>query len=376
VTSDREHSDRTLARLGGDEFTILLEDMTSPADAELVAGRVLAALAPPIDCDGHEVFANASVGVVHGTGDYADARDLLRDADVAMYRAKTAGRGRFAVFDATMHTEAVARLQLEGDLRRAVERHEMALVYQPVVSLRTGAVAGVEALVRWCRPDGTVVNPADFIPVAEDTGLIVPLGTWVMQEACRQMRAWRDAHPGVFEEMTVAVNVSARQLTDADALLQVVRDTLAAHNLPASAVKIEITEGVMMEPGAATGILARLRSAGIALHMDDFGTGYSSLSRLHCFPIQGLKIDRAFISQSAMGQTSIALLQSIVALSHHLGIQVVAEGVESAEQVVLLQALECDYAQGYHFAKPLPADQVPACCAGPKTWASSAAAAA
>ena len=343
----------TVARMGGDEFTLLLEHAAGPGDAARLAERVVAELARPHRFDGHDVVTAVSVGVACAGSEYAAAEDVVRDADAAMYRAKALGRNRHAVFDATMHASAVARLRLEGDLRRAVERRELVLHYQPVLSLATRELVGFEALVRWMR-DGRLVPPAEFIPVAEDTGLIVPIGAWVLAEACRQLAAWRAAHPAA-GGLTVSVNVSRRQLGD-PGLLPAVERALATNRLDPAAVVLEITESVMMEEAdAAAGVLARLREIGVRLSMDDFGTGYSSLACLHKFPLDELKVDRAFVRNLLDQRDAAAVVHAIVTLAHNLGMRVVAEGLETPEQVAFLQALDCDLGQGYLFAKPLPA---------------------
>jgi diguanylate cyclase (GGDEF)-like protein/PAS domain S-box-containing protein len=344
-----------VARLGGDEFTVLLDGIGGPADAARVAEQILAAVCRPVDFDGQEVTVTASVGVVAAGGSqYADAAEVLRDADVAMYKAKDSGRNRYAVFDAALRAAAVARLHLENDLRRAIGRPgELLLHYQPIVSLQTRELVGFEALVRWSR-NGRLVSPAEFIPVAEETGLIVPLGQWVLEEACRQLAAWRAAHPAA-ASVTVSVNVSRRQLADAE-LVPHLQRVLAETRLDPSLIKLEITESVIMDdPEAAGEVLGRIKALGVRLSMDDFGTGYSSLSCLHRFPLDELKVDRSFILNLEDRRDAAAVVQAIVTLAHNLEMRVVAEGLEKPEQVAFLQAVDCDYGQGYLFAKPLPA---------------------
>jgi diguanylate cyclase (GGDEF)-like protein/PAS domain S-box-containing protein len=284
----------TVARMGGDEFTVLLEGITEAGAAVSVAECVLRGLTLPVYFGGQEIFTGGSIGVVSDGSGYASAKDLLRDADVAMYHAKNAGRGTYVVFTGGMHQAAVARLKLESDLRRAVERNELLLYYQPIVSLDTREVLGFEALVRW-RRDGNMVSPGEFIPVAEDTGLIVPIGDWVLREACRQVRLWRDRFPrlpGLF----VSVNLSRKQLADRG-VVDRVRDAIGEAGIPADCIKLEITESALMEDAdAALPLLAQIQALGVRLQMDDFGTGYSSLGCLHRFPLQGLKIDRSFVA--------------------------------------------------------------------------------
>ncbi|HSI33661.1 MAG TPA: EAL domain-containing protein [Tepidisphaeraceae bacterium] len=365
----------TVARLGGDEFTVLLDGLSCEADATAVAGRILRALARPFDCGGgHEVTATASVGIVTAGGahhpfsrdpkgelraspeasasaTHTSAQDLLRDADAAMYKAKEAGKNRFAVFDAALHAAAVARLRLEGDLRRAVARGEFLLHYQPIVSLDTGALHGFEALLRW-RCGDRVVPPADFIPLAEETGLIVGIGRWVLEEACRQMADWQARVPGT-SRAGVSINLSRRQLTDPD-LIGHLRRVLAATGVDPAAVKLEITESAIMgDTDAARAVLEAIKRTGVRLSMDDFGTGYSSLSCLHRFPLDELKIDRSFIANLEGRSDAAAVVQSIVTLAHNLGMGVVAEGLEKPEQAAFLQAVDCDFGQGYLFARPL-----------------------
>ena len=341
----------TVARMGGDEFTIILDDLRDPSDAVLVAGQILTALAEPVLFEGQEIITSASIGIVCGAARYAEARDLLRDADAAMYRAKTGGRDRFAVFDATMHESAVNRLRMESDLRRALDRREMLLHYQPIVSLETRELKSFEALLRWNR-EGKLISPANFIPVAEDTGLILSLGAWVLEQACRQLKAWRDKFPSM-REVTMNVNLSRKQFSDPE-LVRRIEQILAETGLTSGDLKLEITESVIMEDTESSReSLAQIKELGVGLQMDDFGTGYSSLSCLHKFPLQGLKIDRSFIVSVSGRRDSVAVLQAIVTLAHNLGMEVVAEGLETADQVALLQALNCDRGQGYYFARPM-----------------------
>jgi PAS domain S-box-containing protein len=342
-----------IARMGGDEFTVLLDGLREPSDAARVAARILSAVCRPVEFAGQEIATTASVGIVVGGPHYASHEEVLRDADVAMYKAKTAGKNRYALFDDALHAAAVSRLRLETDLRGAIGRGELLLHYQPIVSLATRELVGFEALVRW-RRGGRLVSPADFIPVAEETGLIVPIGRWVLAEACRQMAAWRAAHPGR-PPVSVSVNVSRKELGDPD-LVPHLNRVLAETAMDPALLKLEITESLVMDDGqAARAVLRRLKDAGVKLSLDDFGTGYSSLSCLHTFPIDELKIDRSFILNMGGRRDAVAVIQAVVSLAHHLGMKVVAEGLESAEHVALLQALDCDCGQGYLFSKPLAA---------------------
>ncbi|HEY2589022.1 MAG TPA: EAL domain-containing protein [Tepidisphaeraceae bacterium] len=345
-----------VARLGGDEFTVLLQDVPHADEAVRLAGQILAALAEPIKFDGQELFTSASIGIVPGDEAarqrYGSSLDLLRDADAAMYRAKSLGKGQFSIFDAALHDGAVARLKLENDLRRAIDRGELLLHYQPIVSLETRSLQGFEALVRW-RRDGRLVSPGAFIPIAEDTGMICPIGGWVLREACRQMAEWKARHGPAARDLHISVNVSRRQLADPD-LIPHVRLVLDETKLDPACLTLEITESVIVEDGdAALRVLAALKNLGVQLSMDDFGTGYSSLSCLHKFPIDVLKVDRTFISSQEGRRDTAAVVQAIVALAHNLNMKVVAEGVEKPEQIAFLQALECDSAQGYLFSPPV-----------------------
>ena len=351
-------AERVVARMGGDEFTVLLDGLGEPGDAARVAERILAAVGRPVEFEGHEIATSASIGVVIGGPDYGSHEDVLRDADAAMYEAKARGKNRYAIFDEAVHATAVARLRLESDLRRAIERGELVLHYQPIVSLRTRDVVGLEALVRW-RRDGRLVSPADFIPVAEETGIIVPVGRWVLAEACRQMAAWRAKHPSL-PPAWVSVNVSRRQLGDPELVAHVAR-VIGESGVDPSLVKLELTESVIMEDGeAARRTLLRLKELGVRVSMDDFGTGYSSLSCLHRFPIDELKVDRSFVLDHDGRRDAAAVVYAVVNLAHNLGIRVVAEGLEHAEHVAFLQALDCDYGQGFLFAPPLEAGEAEA----------------
>lgn len=353
----------TVARLGGDEFAVLLEGLSAPDDAEVVAARVQAALAAPGAGAERDARAQASIGLAHATpGSTAD--DLLRNADTAMYAAKAAGKGRSALFEPGMHAVVVARRQLERDLRDALEDPEQpgfSLAYQPVVELAGGAVVGVEALFRWRHAERGPVSPAECIPVAEDSGLIVPLGSWVLREACRQLAAWlacpRAAALMGQRGIRVAVNVSGRQL-EHPLFAQAVAAVLAEYGVPARHLTLEVTETAVMRDTARTiATLHALKSLGVEVALDDFGTGYSSLSYLQQFPVDVLKIDKRFVDGVARGGGEAALTRTIVALGQTLGLRTVAEGVETAEQREALAGLGCAFGQGYLFARPLPADQ-------------------
>jgi diguanylate cyclase (GGDEF)-like protein/PAS domain S-box-containing protein len=345
-------TDHTLARLGGDEFTILLDDIMHVTDALRVAERIQEYLAQSFDLNGHEVFTSASVGIATTANRYDTPQAILRDADTAMYRAKALGGARCELFDSEMRDRAVARLQLETDLRRALEREEFELQYQPIVSLRTARIAGFEALIRWRHPDRGLVMPSDFIPAAEETGMIVPIGWWVLREACRQMCAWQDT-AGEAEFLSISVNLSGKQFMQPDVIEktdQVLRDT----GLNPGCLKLEITESTIME--RTEPVVTRLRdlkALGVQLSMDDFGTGYSSLSCVHQFPLDVLKIDRSFVKRMAADGEASEVVRAIVGLAHNLGLDVIAEGVETSEQLAQLKVLGCEYGQGFLFSKPL-----------------------
>ena len=344
----------TVARLGGDEFTILLEDLSDMEDAIEVARRVQEAVTQPFNIGGHEVFTTASIGIALSNTGYERAEDLLRDADTAMYRAKLEGKKRHVVFDKAMHDRAMQLLQTETDLRRALTRQEFFLNYQPIVSLETGRVLSFEALVRWRHPERGTVAPGDFIPVAEETGLIVPLGLWVLNEACQQMREWQRL--GLADEaVTMSVNLSSRQFSQAD-LIEQIAGALRESGLKAGNLKLEITESMVMENiDTAIDMLMQLRNLGVGLSIDDFGTGYSSLSYLHRFPIDTLKIDRSFVTQMTDNSENAEIVRTIVTLARSLDMAVVAEGVETADQLRQLGDLGCDYGQGYLFSRPVGA---------------------
>ncbi|HEX6965971.1 MAG TPA: EAL domain-containing protein [Gemmatimonadaceae bacterium] len=356
-----------VARLGGDEFAILLEHVSEIGDAALIAERVQAALAAPIDLGGYQVFTSVSIGVALSSSANELPDYLLRSADMAMYRAKRGGRARFELFDPMMHAEALRRLQVETDLRRALERQEFCLYYQPVVSLQTGQIAGVEALLRWQHPERGLVVPSEFIPLAEETGLILALGQWVLTEACRQVGAWGIGRSGK-PPLTLGVNLSVKQCSQPD-LADQMASVLAHTGIDASLLSLEITESVIMEqPELATQMLNKLKGLGIRLHLDDFGTGYSSLSYLHKLPLDAVKIDRSFVSQIDTEGQALHLVQTILTLARNLGLEAVAEGVTTAEQLRILRELGCTYAQGYYFSAPLTPSEMDALLQREPEW--------
>ncbi|MFP5212369.1 MAG: EAL domain-containing protein [Acidobacteriota bacterium] len=344
----------TVARLGGDEFAVLLEEIGHASDAIRFAEKVHETLAFPFLLEGREIFTTVSIGIALGGGGAAEPEEILRDADTALFRAKSLGRSRHEIFDKEMHHRAVKRLQMETDLRRAVERNQFLLHYQPIVSLKTGRISGFEALIRWLHPERGLVSPIEFIPLAEETGLIVPMGAWVLREACRTMRGWQLAYP-TQAPLVISVNLSGRQLAQSDIIDQV-RQVLAEIGINPSTLKLEITESMLMENTAATvATLSSLKELGVQLSLDDFGTGYSSLSYLHRFPIDVLKIDRSFVGNMFTSSENASVVRTIIALAHNLGLEVIAEGPETADQVVRLRALGCEYGQGYYFSRPVEA---------------------
>jgi diguanylate cyclase (GGDEF)-like protein/PAS domain S-box-containing protein len=347
----------TVARLGGDEFTVLLEDVSDTREVIAVAERIETELSLPFNLGGHEVFTTASIGIAPSATGYERAEDILRDADTAMYRAKSLGKSRHEIFDKEMHTRAVNLLHLETDLRRALERREFSVYYQPIVSLETGVVQGFEALLRWRHPVHGFISPAEFIPVAEETGLILPVGRWALEEACRQMREWQGQFPRA-AEMYVSVNLSGRQFANPELLGQI-EEALRASGLRPQSLKLEITESVVMGDIEKTiEMLRRLRALGVESSIDDFGTGYSSLSYLHHFPSTTLKVDRSFVGRMGDGEENAEIVRTILLLARNLGMRVVAEGVETEAQLARLQSLSCDYGQGFLFSQAVNAAAV------------------
>jgi len=359
------HPDSMLARMSGDEFAILLDEAQGLGDAVRVARCVQASLAAPFALQAGEVFTGASVGIALSMTGYARSEDVLRDATIAMYRCKDRDHGGYQVFDLEMHAQAMERLRLEGDLRRALERGEMRVHYQPVVSLATGRVAGFEALARWEHPERGLLFPDAFIPLAEETGMILPLGMRVLEAACTALAGWQ-RRPGC-ERLSMAVNLSARQFSHPDTVEQVAAAVRASGVTPGT-LKVEITESVILQLSPeVVDTFARLKALGVELYLDDFGTGYSSLSYLHRVPLDALKIDRSFVSPNA-GAGSPHLVRTIVAMAQALGVAVVTEGVEREETVHELRRLGCEYAQGYFFAHPFPEDEVGAFLDSDPRW--------
>ncbi|MDP9353562.1 MAG: EAL domain-containing protein [Chloroflexota bacterium] len=342
----------TVSRLGGDEFAVLLEEMEEAGDAVRVAERIQQELALPADLGGYEALPSASIGIAFRSPLYGRAESLLSNAEMAMYRAKAGGKGRYKLYDGAMQMEALAQLHLQTSLRRAVERGEFRLHYQPIVSLESGRIAGFEALVRWQHPRRGLLLPGEFVPLAEETGLILPIGRWVLREACAQLRSWQTGSPGD-PQLFVQINVSARQFSR-PGLTEEVEAALRETGIAPRTLRLEITESVVMENAeTASAILARLRALGVQVHLDDFGTGFSSLSYLHRFPFDTLKIDRSFVHGMGAGTRHSHLVRTIVELAHNLEVEVVAEGVETSGQLAEVRALGCEYAQGYLFSRPM-----------------------
>ncbi|MBM3463280.1 MAG: EAL domain-containing protein [Armatimonadetes bacterium] len=363
VTATLRPSD-TLARMGGDVFCILLEDVVQISDSTAAAKRLNAALTDPFTIAGTELYATVSVGIAMGSPTYKSAEDLLRDADVALHQAKAGGAGRFQVFEQAMHEGALERFELETDLRRAVHKgNELVLYYQPIVRLDTLAIVGFEALLRWRHPRRGLVLPGDFIPIAEDAGLIVPIGDFVVREASRQLEDWdekfaygdtpADGRPHLQTAPYIAVNLSTRQFRD-PAHIQNLLDRIGGLH-DNRRLQLEITESLLMDkPEQVAELLRKMKEMGARISIDDFGTGYSSLSYLHRFPIDILKVDRAFVGLIVEGDSNIGIVRAIISLGHELGMNVVAEGVETSRQCYALRDLGCEFGQGYYFSHPVP----------------------
>ncbi|MBN3906863.1 MAG: EAL domain-containing protein [Nostoc sp. NMS1] len=357
----------TLARLGGDEFGILLENITDINIAIQVADRIMQQLSLAFKLSRYEVFMNASIGISWGNKDYDRPEYLLRDADTAMYRAKAQGRAKYHVFNPAMHQEAIQLLELENDLRRAVERQEFLVYYQPIISLITGKISGFEALVRWRHPIRGLVSPTEFIPVAEETGLINAINTWVLQSACNQLSIWQH-QPVTPEPLTISVNLSARLFLQPNFVEQIDRIIYETKINPAY-LELEITESVIMEnTNAIKIILQQLKQRNIKLIMDDFGTGYSSLSYLHSFPLNALKIDKSFVKRMQDNKENMGLVPAMIGIANSMGMSAIAEGVETEEQLAQLRSLNCNFAQGFLFSEPIEQQLVLKLLAAAPQW--------
>jgi len=348
--------DPITGRLGGDEFVILLDGVQSEHDAILVAERIQEQLSLPVHLEGHPIGVSASIGIALHSGETTDPEEFLRDADTAMYRAKQAGKMQHAVFNKTMHVAAKSRLKLENELRLALDRNEFALRFQPIVALDSGEISAFEALLRWKQPDGRIGQPSDFITIAEETGLIIPIGRWALKEACRTLRTWHDQLPAA-RSISINVNIAKRQVLAPD-FCDDLEGILGETGLQAAWVNLELTESTVIEVSARLPtVLQRVKQLGFRLHMDDFGTGYSSLSCLHDLPIDVLKIDRSFVGTMGTNRDYTAIVYSILTLARHLNMRVVAEGIEHKEDLASLLALDCDFGQGFYFSKPVDQQQ-------------------
>jgi diguanylate cyclase (GGDEF)-like protein len=344
----------TVARLSGDEFALLLNDLESLQDAIKVAERLLGTLISPIHLANHTVFSGASIGIVFGSTSYHNGMELLRDADIAMYRAKALGKGRYAIFDQEMYAQTIHLSQVETDLRYALERQEFLLYYQPITCLKTKQILGFEALLRWQHPTRGLIFPDQFITIAEDSGLIIPIGEWVLQEACQQLYNWHLQFPNV-EPLSISVNLSIKQIKQYN-FLSTLDQILTDTGLQGEHLRLELTESMLMDQSEKTmKLLSSIKDRKVQFSIDDFGTGYSSLSYLHHFPIDTLKIDRSFVNQINAEGNHDEIVKTIITLAHSLGMKAIAEGVETEHQSTHLKNLSCEAAQGYFFSKPIPA---------------------
>ncbi|BAZ44720.1 response regulator receiver modulated diguanylate cyclase/phosphodiesterase [Chondrocystis sp. NIES-4102] len=344
-----------VARLGGDEFIILLDEIKEPQHATQIGDRILQKLRSPFEINGQHIFTSASIGVVFGTNYYSNASDLIRDADIAMYRAKAKGKARYEIFDQAMYHETLKLIELENSLRLAIERQEFVLHYQPIISLENNDLVGFEALIRWQHPTRGFISPIEFIPIAEDTGLIIDIGQWLLKEACQQLHAWQQKFYYIPQvaSLKMSINLASQQLQEPE-FISKLDQILAQTGIDGSSIRLEITESVLIEPGGSVQhTLKQIRNRNIKLSIDDFGTGYSSLSYLRRFPIDNLKIDRSFIEQMNYDSENFEIVRVIITLAKTLGMDAISEGVETLQQLQQLRALGCEFGQGYLFAKPL-----------------------
>lgn len=347
----------TIARFGGDEFVILLDDINSPHNAIQIAERILSDCQTPLVLDGYQLFIGMSIGVVVDTTHYTDASDLIRDADISMYRAKAKGKNLYQVFDAQMHTQALRRLTLESDLRKAIEREEFQVYYQPIMDVSQNQLVGFEALIRWLHPTRGFVSPSEFVPVAEETGLVAIIDQWVSHTACQQLATWQQRFP-LCQTLKISLNLSAQDLQNPH-LLEEIDDLVQTSGLSSQHITLEITESMLIEDvGQTIDLLTHLKSRHLQISIDDFGTGYSSLNYLHRLPADTLKIDQTFVSQMCDDRRNYQVVDTIITLGRQLGMAVVAEGVETIDQLRHLQQLGCQFAQGYWFARPMPAAEI------------------
>jgi diguanylate cyclase (GGDEF)-like protein len=349
----------TLARLGGDEFVILVNDFKHVSDVTGLAERINVALAEPVDIHGQELVINASIGIALGSDDYMNPAHLLRDSDIAMYRAKNTGSGKHYIYNESIRQDTMERLKTETELRKAVDNNQLIVYYQPIIELSSGSIYGLEALLRWDHPDRGIIQPDDFIPLAEQTGLIVPIGFWVMETSCEQMKKWKQAYPE-HSEMTLSVNLSCKQFLQNN-LVESISDILRRTQIDKSdfLLNLEITETVVMQNAScSTDILQDLKALGIRLAVDDFGTGYSSLAYLQRFPIDILKIDKQFVSMIDRDEDSRSIVNTVIELAENLNLRVVAEGIETAEQLEILKETGCHYGQGFFISRPVSGAQL------------------
>ena len=357
----------TVARLGGDEFTILLENIQNQEEATLVAESIYQTLSHPFNLDSHEIFTTASIGIALSDPGYEKPEDILRDADLTMYSAKEQGKARYEIFDSSMRDRALQRLALETDLRRGIEREEFEIYYQPITSLQLGTLSGFEALARWKHPTKGFISPSEFIPVAEETGLIVPLGSWLLKKACTELRNWQLKYPQ-HPPIKISVNLSGKQFREPQ-LIEEIDAILTETGLEGKFLKLEITESLLIDNlETVTETILTLRERDIQFSIDDFGTGYSSLSYLHRFPVDTIKIDRSFVTQIQADRENSAIIKAIVTLAHMLDMDVIAEGIETTAQLAQLKLLKCEYGQGFFFSKPLSKERAEALIAGSIQW--------
>jgi diguanylate cyclase (GGDEF)-like protein len=349
----------TVARLGGDEFAILLDDIKDATEASLITERIQKELAFPFSMGRGEIFTTASIGIAMGSTGYEKPEQLLRDADIAMYQAKAHGKACYEIFDSKMYASIVSRLQMETDLRSAVEHRSFLVHYQPIMDLKANSVIGFEALIRWQHPERGLIYPLEFIPLAEETGLIFAIGNWVLEESCRQIKAWQMQFP-TSPPLKLSVNISSKELSQPD-LAKRISDTLTETGLAANCLALEITESMILErTESVIALMLELRELGVHIHIDDFGTGYSSLSYIHRFPINALKIDRSFVNRMFVNDENVEIIKTIITLAHNLNLDLIAEGLEMSDQLTLLKELKCRYGQGYLFSRPMEVGDVEA----------------
>jgi diguanylate cyclase (GGDEF)-like protein len=342
----------TVARFGGDEFAILLNEIKSMNDVYIVIDRIMEAIPRPLHLNGNEIFTTASIGIALSSTGYSGPEDVIRDADIAMYQAKTKGKARYEIFDTKMHASTVARLQLENDLRKAVEHNEFILHYQPIKSLKNNRVIGFEALIRWDHPKRGLIYPMEFIPLAEETGLIQEIGKSILEKACKQLAEWHELFP-MDPPLKVSVNISSKQFAQND-LVNQVGDVLKDYCLDSCCLALEVTESMIMDDAeVAITKLNQLKDMGVHIHIDDFGTGYSSLSYIHRFPVNALKIDKSFVSKMSVNEENMEIIKTIINLANNLNIDLIAEGLEMSDQLDQLKELKCNYAQGFFISRPM-----------------------